>query len=206
MDEPAPTDPGGRGARAAGFTLVEMLVSLALLSLISVLLFQAIGAAGVLSGLGGRVSADTDLDIVRDHLRSSLARLAGRDTDGRRPPFVGEPERFAGTVLADRRTERGGAVRQTVWAVRRGDGTVDLVEARSLGSEAGTRPPEVLVSRAANVRLRYFGAGLAAPQPGWFLAWTRRDRLPSLIEISLDFPPGDRRRWPPLLVPLGFGQ
>lgn len=194
-----------RGRRRAGFTLVEMLVSLALFSLISLLLIQAIGAAGMLSGLGGRLSTDTDLDIVRDHLRGSLARLAGRDTNGRRPPFLGEPERFTGTVLANRGTERGGAVRQSVWAIRRGDGTVDLVETRGVGPETGMRPPEVLVSRAAAVRLRYFGAALADPQPGWRPAWTRRDRPPTLIEISLDFPAGDRRRWPPLLVPLGVG-
>ncbi|WP_232628500.1 prepilin-type N-terminal cleavage/methylation domain-containing protein [Methylobacterium sp. Leaf118] len=191
----------------AGFTIVEMLVSLALLALISLLLIQAIGAAGMLSRQGGRLSADTDLDIVRDHLRGSLARLVGRDTNGRRPAFLGEPERFSGTVLANRGTERGGAVRQSVWAVRRDDGTVDLVETRGVGPESGARPPEVLVGRAAAVRLRYFGAGLIAdPQPGWFPAWTRRDRPPTLIEISLAFPPGDRRRWPPLLVPLGVGQ
>ncbi|WP_407529276.1 prepilin-type N-terminal cleavage/methylation domain-containing protein [Methylobacterium oryzisoli] len=197
-------DPG-RGApaarREAGFSLVEMLVALALLSLISLLLLQAVGTAGLLSRLGGRLATDTDLDIVRDHLRASLGRLAGQDADGRRPPFVGEPERFAGTVLADRGTELGGAVRQTVWALRREDGTLDLVESRSLG---GGGAPEVLVGGASGLSLRYLGGGVAEP-PRWSPVWTRRDRPPTLIEITLAFPHGDRRRWPPLLIPLGAG-
>lgn len=199
----------GAGAAAgpgeAGFSLVEMLVSLALMSLVALLLLQAIGTAGLLSRFGGRLAAETDLDIVRDHLRTSLSRLVGRGTDGRRPPFRGEPERFSGMVLASRDAERGGAVRQTVWAVRRDDGTIDLVEARSLG-EDGASPPEVLVSRAAALRLRYFGSDHTDPQPRWQPAWGRRDRPPTLIEIGLDFPPGDRRRWSPLIVPLGVGQ
>lgn len=189
----------------AGFSLVEMLVSLALLALIALLLLQAIGAAGMLSRLGGRLNADTDLDVVRDHLRASLARLVGRSADGRRPPFLGESGRFVAMVLADRGTERGGAVWMTVSALRGGDGTVDLVETRGLDSEAGAEPPEVLVTGAAEVGLRYFGGGLADPQPRWSSAWARRDRPPALVEIAVTFPPQDRRRWPPLQIPLGVG-
>lgn len=191
--------------RRAGFSLVEMLVSLALMALIALLLLQAIGTTGMLSRLGQRLSADTDLDIVRDHLRASLGRLAGRGTNGRMLPFRGEAERFVATVLADGGTERGGEVRQTVWALRRPDGTIDLVETRGLGSEGGDGAPEVLVPRLAALRLSYFGRATTDPQPRWSPTWTVRDRTPSLVEITLLFEAGDRRRWPPLLVPLGAG-
>ncbi|KMO13846.1 general secretion pathway protein GspJ, partial [Methylobacterium indicum] len=42
-------------------------------------------------------------------------------------------------------------------------------------------------------------------RPVWLTAWSRADRAPLLVEIQVAFPPGDRRRWPPLLIALEAG-
>ncbi|MGY2048199.1 hypothetical protein [Methylobacterium sp. JK268] len=190
-----------RSAAEAGFTLVEALVALAVAALIGLLLVQAVRGAGALTQLGARIAVEADLATVRDHLRGALSRPRGRGADGRQPPFLGTPEQFAATIAAPIDTERGADLRMVLAAAPRADGGIDLVESRGLDTGAAD-PPEVLVAGAAALRLRYFGTGQTEMQPRWLDGWTRRDRVPDLVEITLAFPPGDRRRWAPLVIAL----
>ncbi|ACA16110.1 general secretion pathway protein J [Methylobacterium sp. 4-46] len=190
------------GPAAAGFTLVEALTALAVAALIAVLLLQAVRAAGFLSRLGAGIAVEADLDVVRDHLRAALARPRGRGADGRGPSFLGEPGRLVAILAASPATERGADMRMVLAGMPRADGRIDLVESRVPETAAEADPPEVLVGGAAALRLHYFGVAPTEMQPRWLDAWTRRDRMPALVEIVLDFPPGDPRRWAPLVVPL----
>lgn len=40
----------------------------------------------------------------------------------------------------------------------------------------------------------------APPSPEWLPAWRDRARPPALVRVRLRLPPGDRRRWPELVV------
>jgi general secretion pathway protein J len=67
----------------------------------------------------------------------------------------------------------------------------------------------VLLDRIAGLRLRYFGvqgqSGPADRLPRWDTVWRRTDRLPALVEVTVEFPATDTRRWPALILPLGAG-
>ncbi|MER2268233.1 PulJ/GspJ family protein [Methylobacterium oxalidis] len=192
--------------RQSGFTLVEMLVSLALMALIAVLLVQALQATGIVAARAARIGAQEDVQVVREHLRRMLSEPAARRGDGTRAPFLGAPDRMVAVIAGNREAERGAELRVALALRPRADAGFDLVETRGLayGSEVPGEP-ELLLDRVAGLRLQFFGAADAAGQQRWQAGWARRDRNPALVEITVDFPPRDRRRWPPLVVPVGAG-
>lgn len=192
-------------ARDAGFTLVEMLVGLALAALIGVMLSQALSLTGTLAGVSARFAGAEEVQAVRDHLRRTLGDLAGRRPDGTLPPFTGGPDGLSGTLAANRDVERDAEARLDLTAVP-GAGGLDLVEGRrpvqALATETGAPMPERLLGGLASLELRYFGSPAPKQPPQWLAGWSRRDVRPDLVEIRVGFRPGDRRRWAPLLVPV----
>jgi general secretion pathway protein J len=199
--EPAPApDP-----TCAGFTLVEMLVALALAALIGLMLAQALSLTGTIAGVSARYAAAEEVQAVRDHLRRTLGDLAGRRPDGTLPAFAGGPDGVSGLLAANRDVERDAEQRLDLRAVP-GPGGLDLVEGRrpvrAPAGDAGAAAPERLLGGLASLDLRYFGSPAPRRPPEWLAAWTRRDASPDLVEIRIGFPAGDRRRWAPLLVPV----
>lgn len=192
-------------ARRAGFTLVEMIVCLALASLIGVLLINTMRIAGSASVAAATAARAEDVQSVRDHLRRTFGGLARRRVDGRRPPLRGGPDGLTAVIGADASLERTEEIAVSLSGRPRADGTVDLVEARAPSEAApgaGART-EVLLERVAGFEIRYFGAQAAGTRPSWHATWRPNERQPTLMEISVAFPPGDRRRWSPLLVAFG---
>ncbi|SFU48908.1 general secretion pathway protein J [Methylobacterium sp. 174MFSha1.1] len=189
-------------AGEAGFTLVEVLVSLALCGLVALLTLQTFRATGLINRTARRLEAQGEVQLVREHLRRALADRAGRRPNGRHAPFQGEPGRLVATVQANRDLARGAEVLLVLEARPAGDG-LTLVE--TSGPPEAPGPPEPLLDGVAGLRLRYFGPQGADPTPRWAPAWTRRDRPPALVEVIVAFPPDDPRFWPPLVLALGSG-
>ncbi len=194
-------------ARQAGFALVEVLVSLALAALIGVLLVEAVRVAGRTASAVAAAEGAEQVQGVRDHLRRTLGSLASRHMDGSLPTVRGGPETLSAAIAPDRNLERPAEVVAALAGVPRGDGATDLIERRipleTLQGLAPTARSEVLMERVAGLAFRYFGAPAKGLPPVWLPAWTRADRQPDLIEVRVAFPPGDRRRWPPLVVATG---
>lgn len=189
-------------SREAGFTLVEMLVSLALCALIAVLALQAVQAIGQVNRTTRRLDAQEEVQLVREYLRRTLADRAGRRADGRHAPFLGLPDRLVATVQANRDVARGAELRLDLATLPAGDGLA-LVETSGPAEASGR--PELLLDHVAGLRLRYFGSQGTDPTPRWAPNWARRDRPPALVEVTVAFPPSDPRVWPPLLLALGSG-
>lgn len=191
----------------AGFALVEVLVSLALAALMSVLLVEAVRVAGRTASAVAAAEGADRVQAVRDHLRRTLGSLASRHMDGALPGIQGGPEILTASVAPDRSLERPVEVLASFAGAPRGDGGADLVERRApldaLQATAATARTEVLMERLAGLEFRYFGAPAKGAPAIWLPAWTRIDRQPDLIEVRIAFPPGDRRRWPPLVVATG---
>jgi len=64
-----------------------------------------------------------------------------------------------------------------------------------------------ILSGAAAFSLRYFGPAPDSEGNGgvvsrWQNRWSNRKVLPSLISVRLEFPSGDKRSWPDLVVRL----
>lgn len=195
----------------SGFTLVEMIVSLALMALIAMLLIQSLQATGLVTRSAQRLAAQEEVQLVRGHLRRTLANVVRRRRHGQRVPFLGQSGALTATIGANYEAERASEIQFGLSAAAKPDGTgFALVEDTRIASDAGTGPQrEVLLEGITGLRLRYFGvlaqAGGSDWQPRWVTDWQRRDRLPTLVEVSVDFPAADRRRWPPLILPLGAG-
>ncbi|WP_246101996.1 prepilin-type N-terminal cleavage/methylation domain-containing protein [Methylobacterium terricola] len=194
--------PVGAGDPEAGFSLIEVLVSLALCALVALLLVQTLQATGLTSRTARRLAAQEEVQLVRDHLRRALADRAGRRADGRYAPFLGLSDRLVVTVQANRDIARGSEQRLAL-ATEPAGGGLALVE--TSGPAAAPGRPDRLLDRVASLSLRYFGSQGADPRPGWASTWTRRDRPPALVEVTVAFPPADPRVWPPLVLPLGSG-
>lgn len=195
----------------AGFTLVEMIVALAMTALIGLLLIQTLQATGLITRNAKRLAAQEEVQLVRGHLRSTLASAVRRRRDGARVPFLGQDGRLVATIGANGEAERVSEMQLDLAAAASPDGTgLALVEhTRTASSDEGTAQSEVLLERIAGLRLRYFGvpgqAGMPDWQPRWVTTWSRKDRLPVLVEVTVEFPVADSRRWPALILPLGAG-
>ena len=191
-------------AGEAGFTLVEVVVCLALASLIGLLLVQTLQIASRASGAAGRVAAAEEVQSVRDHLRRTLGNLVRRRTDGRRPFFLGRPDGLAAVIAPDAAAERPAETLVSLAGTARTDLRLDLVEGRRLAEPgAGTADEEVLLEGVTGLSFRYFGVPTGNAPAVWQAQWTRPDRAPRLVEIRIAFASSDRRRWPPFLVALG---
>lgn len=186
----------------AGFTLVETLVSLALCALVALLTLQTLQATAVINDSARRLGAQEEADLVRAHLRRAFSERAVRRASGRHAPFLGQPDRLVMTIQADREAGRGAETRLDLGVAPTSAG-LDLVETN--GPAALPGPPELLLKGIRALRVRYFGVQGQESVPRWAPAWTRKDRPPSLVEVTVDFPPADGRLWPPLILAIGSG-
>lgn len=203
----------------AGFTLLEVLVSLALLSLLVVTMSSALYDARKASSWAERKSRDAEIGSVRLLLSRIVAEA--------RPIKAIDPLREEGPLI-DGRTDRlrlvtsfsaggaSGGLNETLISLRRDDAggvadlTIDQVLFRQPGSPFGTVAPHPLHARlqqnVAGLSFRYFGRTEPEAPARWYASWRHPTRLPMLIEITLAMPERDTRRWPPLMIPLGLAE
>ncbi|WP_315766703.1 MULTISPECIES: prepilin-type N-terminal cleavage/methylation domain-containing protein [unclassified Bradyrhizobium] len=199
----------GRRADEAGFTLVEMIVALALFSLLSVLLFNNV-KFGVQAWRGGSARADElQRSVVTQEL---LRRLLGNAyplvvmQDALQPRIDFEGTREAVEFLSDAPVVSGGAGRYRfkLFADRTRQQT-DLVmtaapELASAQDSSASRT--LLVSDIDHAELAYFGT----PSPGalgrWNDSWERQSDVPNLVRLRVWFRASDPRTWPELVVTL----
>lgn len=202
---------------AAGFTLVEMLVSLAIVGMASLVLVGGIGRIDLRQRLTGQRDAQIDeiaqAQFTLRHLIANIHPSISRQTSSTVDfagnqfglEFDGEPPDNAGPDAFQRyrlRLERSGDL--MLYRINTLNETVDKRQPEVTGWTA-TR----LLSGVATVSVRYLGpearsrSGLGAQIPSpWQLQWSNRDVLPSAISLRLEFPAGDRRSWPDLVVRL----
>lgn len=87
--------PMSRPAAAPGFTLLEMLVTLALLAMVSALLWQAMGQVLRVERLLQRSSVDGQLDTVRREWIRGLIEASLVEQRGAPRQFVGDGQQFS---------------------------------------------------------------------------------------------------------------
>ena len=184
--------------RAAGFTLLEILVALVVLGFLMVGLSQGVQFGLTAWGMQERlINQRGDLDAVDRALRQFVARMdPGTRTD---PPRVaGTQAEFTFTaalpLIAD-----GGSADMLLAVDPAHRFTLRWIPHLHARRTSLPPPPHVeeLLNGVARVQFAYW-----RPSPGggsWVGTWDGKS-LPALVRVRIVFPEGDRRHWPDIVA------
>lgn len=180
----------------SGFTLVEALLSLALLALIAVMLAPAIRGSlrlerGVASQIAGRETHQRIEAVLRDALRHTQATPVAFGAEG----VTGTASRLQ--VIT--RVPETGRLEQLSITVSGSQARLELTPlfARQVEDE-----PVVLENIGTSPRFLYFGETEARDGLAWREDWTY-NHLPRLVVLDLDPVDGETRRIEVLVAPSG---
>jgi general secretion pathway protein J len=190
-----------------GFTLLEMLVVLAVLGLLVVGLTQGVRASLTLWHAQTRRLGETgELDAGARILRTLLSGISAPPSGGIAPSPAGSTEIKGGpdslAFIGDLPTGLG--------TTRRANITLELRQGRlvlrwtprrhELTSVPAPEPIETEVIRGVDrLDLAYWGSPSPDQPAGWQAQWDGPE-IPELIRLRLGFAKGDRRRWPDLIA------
>jgi general secretion pathway protein J len=205
--------PDGIEANDRGFSLIEMLVALALLSLIAAMILGAVQGTGRALEQATRQAQDGSTGAAQLVLRQVLAQgqpikfTADRSQDA---PLLDGRETHVRLITGFAAGGQYGGLYDTkISLVPSMAGTMrDLVIEQALfrratrgsGDEPIKQRRVVLLKGIAGLSLRYFGRADDGRPGAWASTWSSPSRLPSLVGLSVVFPDGDPRKWSELLV------
>ena len=199
--------PAARSAPDAGFTLVEMLVSLTLLAMAAALMATGLSSArGLWGKLEGTARRGEQVEAAQNLLRDRIQRLAPVTRFDNGKPFAdidGASGEIAFTALPVD-ADRPAPMRRFRLALTDGELVLESREDQAHATDAATDTDaaarRVLLGGVAELRIDYYGAEAPGGAPGWRESWSHEPAPPELVRIRLKFPDGDRRIWPALIV------
>jgi general secretion pathway protein J len=194
----------------AGFTLVEMLVSLTLMGLAALLMLEGLGSGQRLwAGQAARTAGGESVGAAQAILRTRIEGLrpvtrfdsanAYADIDGgqRQLVFLANPPEV----------DRPSAARRYRLIVGdRGElmlGSAPAAPADPRSVDAGSEPDytdQLLLRDVGGLDISYYGPGPDGGAPHWQADWTKRVDPPELVRIRVALKGGDGRVWPELIV------
>jgi prepilin-type N-terminal cleavage/methylation domain-containing protein len=180
----------------AGFTLLEMLVTMVLFSLVLSSFGVLFSRLGKTNAAIARIERSENVEVVRRYVQQSLESIRAYSRADRNGgmivQFDGNRSRvaFVGVAAGDRET--GGLYETELWL--ESDGKL-LQRRRRLGWGRGTQAvPEVLLDGLATLTLSYSAC------PNELLGadvhrWRHARQLPFLISVKAEFKAEDPRVW-----------
>jgi general secretion pathway protein J len=200
-----------------GFTLVEMLVAMALLALLSMLLLGGLrisrnAVIGSEAASERLMRAELALGVIRRELERADPLPLGTAADPPHIAFAGDAQSVVfiappGAFLAlggeeitwlaiERGPERARVVLRFRPLDRAGDRWPPALDARDMQSV-------VLLDDVANADLAYFGRVAPTGDPQWWPEWHDAATLPTLIRLEIA---GGGQTWPDLVVTPRIGK
>lgn len=212
---------------ATGFTLLELLVAMTVLGVLTGLLATGLSfGARIWEREQTQLEQWAEMQAVQDVLRRMVGEAWPLNVptvaDKQGVAFVGSSNsiEFLGPPPAQSqaggiyqygllsRIGPNGASLVLTWRLHGPDGTQRQGRRGSAGrirrQESGDYKEVVLVDGVANVEFSYFGGGGDDIKPRWNNRWEDAAQLPLLVRMHVQFPAGDRRRWPDLVVALAI--
>lgn len=184
-----------------GFTLVELLVSMALLSLMAIYAIQAFSTLRNMSRVEADMAAQMEVDAVARHLRGELEETSAVFLpDGSVRPkllFVGKSTTLTYVATSNGEREVGGPY--LVSLALDGDGTLKS-RRQLIQTKISEQVNEVILLRG--VQSIHFSYRASKNPPQVLPEWNADNRLPIAIEISVAFANQDKRHWPETLIRL----
>ena len=203
---------GKRPHRSAGFTLVELLLAITLMSILLGLTYTGLRAATrssergeVLLAAGGELRAAHQ--FIRRQLNQMLP-LPFAMTDGQeqvRIVFEGDARRIQYVAPMPGYLGAGGPQVQVIELVR-GDGDNLLIQfshALLQGFEQehlAYRDPVILLEGVDSADFEFLGKDEEGELTGWTSNWDQMDNLPVAVRLNLEFSGELNLRWPDLVA------
>lgn len=189
-----------RSAFDAGFTLLELLIALTLLSMITLVILGALGiGARVWERTSEEQSTIEETTLARNFLRRWIEQaypLFDR-SDPLRPVvvFQGTSERLDLVAPVPAGIAQGGLAQYSISVQPIGGEGHLVVSFRHERADNGAslHPSSILLENVSVVRWSYFGAQRFGEPDTWHDSWTDRSNLPRLVRLSIEFPAGDSR-------------
>ena len=181
-----------------GFTLVELLVSLELLSLMTIYALNAFTSLRDINRVVDRIGSQMEVEAVARHFRETMAdvRPIFVMDENNAPKFLfrGSPDILEFVNASNGERETGGLylVRYSVDA----EGTL-LAERQILRDRQDTETNKIVLLRdVERIVFKYLDAD------NTLNTWQQKDSLPSEIEVNVTFNSSNLRKWPQTLVGL----
>lgn len=197
---------GPRGSGQRGLTLVEVIVAMAVLSLIVLVLGASLrGISQSAQRVDQRVAAIDEMRVAVAFLRDLFARTVPVRASGpeRRLMFDAGATSVSWVGVMPARFGSGGRHAFRLEAEPLADGSTGLVLRYLPWAPDSNGFPDwsaaesrVLVHQVDRVSLAYGGEGMSA---GWQEAWGSREQLPPRLRVDLGSPAGD---WPTVILPV----
>ena len=195
----------------AGFTLLELLIAMALLGILLVMLYSGFNV-GIKSWDKGEAHADKLNEIriaqefLRRQLRQSVTVFRNDAVTGRALYFTGESDRIGWVAPMLRYLGLGGLYYLELDHVAGGDagqlrirwypynpGNEDTV----LDSDDSEQT--ILLAGVTEFEVEYFGADERGADPVWTSQWENLQQRPELIKVSVSLADNS---WPELIIPV----
>ncbi|HEX8232265.1 MAG TPA: prepilin-type N-terminal cleavage/methylation domain-containing protein [Caulobacteraceae bacterium] len=189
--------------REAGYSLVEMLVALALLAMLATMMVSGVaGGRRVWERIDASTAAAETVGGAQAALRARLERIWPAARFDASVPYIDvHGEQNSLEFLAPPPDARGPASLRRYRLLLGTAGELTLVSAADVSANPDTPDDALVVVRGVReLDLAYFGAAPPDNTPRWRSSWWGQPRAPELIRVRASFQPGDRRRWPDLLV------
>ncbi|MDX1483412.1 MAG: prepilin-type N-terminal cleavage/methylation domain-containing protein [Alphaproteobacteria bacterium] len=197
--------------RQAGFTLLELMVALALVALMAAVLLGGVRfGARVWERSHIQAASGSEVHAIRRFLRERMLAVravgapAGNEGSADPTGFSGDAASLRFVSLMPDYVARGGLYQIEIdGSGGGGEGGLTLAWWPYGGSKEGPGAGQrVLLAGTGAVRVSYFGDPENAGDGQWLDAWPESHEPPRLISIKVSFPAGDPRVWPELVVPL----